>query len=252
VTIPSFTLTIEADDQQATVEVKDGCAVITSDDRTVDSCESGKDITKAFDEAGLGDDASPEVKELVTTVQDAFADFQGTGIAVDRVDGTWYVSPIATGFDSFNAVLGALDSDELQDIIDAAKKIDAGGLDIPQIATGSGSTADTIPFPDDTSVDTAPTSGNTVVPETFPTDDSVAGAHDTVEFRLETEEFINSSEVAAQLGFALSQASCETPTSTAIGTTYTCTAWDSAGTKFSLGVEITSADGFTIQSADPA
>ena len=168
VTIPSFKLTIEADDQDATVEVKDGCAVITTGDRTVDSCESGKDITKAFDEAGLGDDATPEVKQLVTTVQDAFADFEGTGIAVDKVGGKWYVSPIATGFDAINAVLGALDSGELQDIIDAAQQIDTGSIDLPQIDTGSSGTADTVPFPDDTTVDTTPTTDDTVVPRDVP------------------------------------------------------------------------------------
>ncbi len=251
VTIPSFTLTVQADGQSADVTVKDGCAVVTSADRTVNSCESGKDITKALGDAGLGDDASPEVKDLVTTVQHAFADFSGTGIAVDQVGGKWYVSPIATGFDALNAVLGALDSTELQDIIDAAKKIDTGSIQLPDISTSSGdSTVDTVPSSDETvpstqdSVPTAATSG-----DTFPD----LGAPTADDFRAQTEDFIDSSpEIADQIGSALGQAECETPSSTAVGTTYTCVARDDSGTKFTLEVEITEVDGFTVQSAEPA
>jgi len=122
VTISAFKLAIAADDQTATVEVKDGCAVVTPPDGdTVDTCKNGKDITKTLQDAGLGDDVTPEVQRLITTVQDAFAGFEPAGIAVDEVDGKWFVSPIATGFDFVNSALGALDNKELKDIIDAAK-----------------------------------------------------------------------------------------------------------------------------------
>lgn len=262
VTISEFQLTIEADGETMTAAVKGGCAVVTTPDgETVDTCKDGKDITKTLDDAGFGDDLSPEVDKLITTVQNAFADFDPKGIAVDQVDGKWYVSPIATGFDFLNGALGALDSKELQDIIDAAKNIDVGDIAIPDITTGS-STADTIPVPTlvpdtvdtvpdtvDTVPDTVDTVPDTTVEETFPpvTDDGPATTED---FRTETETFIAGEQVADATGLTFTSVSCEAPASTDVGTTYTCFAW-ADGTQYQLDVEITSVDGFTVQDVNP-
>ncbi|MFT3853952.1 MAG: DUF4333 domain-containing protein [Ilumatobacteraceae bacterium] len=247
VTISEFQLSIEADGETMTAAVKGGCAVVTTPDgETVETCKDGKDITKTLDDAGFGGDLSPEVDKLITTVQDAFADFDPTGIAVDQVDGKWYVSPIATGFDFLNGALGALDGKELQDIIDAAKNIDVGGIAIPDIGAGS-STAETIPVPTmvpDT-VDTVPDT----VEETFPpvTDGSAATTED---FRTETEAFIAGDEVTDHTGLTFTGVSCAAPASTDVGTTYRCFAW-ADGTQYQFTVEITSVDGFTVQEAQP-
>jgi len=99
-------------------------------------------------------------------------------------------------------------------------------------------------------VDTVPDTVPDTAGETFPpvTD----GAHSASEFKSETEAFIEGSKVADKAGFSLSGAECETPASTSIGTTYTCWAFDDSGKKFVLGVEITDAAGFTVQSLEPA
>ena len=267
VTIASFKLTIGADDQEATVEVKDGCAVITTGDRTVDTCEGGKDITKAFDDAGLGDDATPEVELLVTTMQDAFSDFEGTGIAVDRIDEKWYVSPMGTGTDFLNAVLSALDKDEITDIIDKAKAVvtsfDNGEISLP----GLGGTPSDASIPANTTVTTTEdttfattvtttddtTSASTATTTDDTTVDSGSGASvSAATFQSETERFIEGPEVAGETGKEFTDAACETPTSTEVGTTYSCTADDADGASYVFTVRIDTGSTFIVEDVNPA
>ena len=76
---------------------------------------------------------------------------------------------------------------------------------------------------------------------------------DKTDFKKQTADFINGKEVEEKSGVDFEDASCEEPGSTAIGTTYTCTA--SAvddGAEWTFEVEITSKNGFTVQSANPA
>ena len=118
------------------IAVADGCATVTpANGDPVNSCDAAKDLDKTLEDAGLGDEDNSQVKDLITTIQKSFDDFKGTGIAVDKVGGKWYVSPIGTGFDSLNAVLGALDKNEMQDLIDAFKKLDIGEISLPGIGT---------------------------------------------------------------------------------------------------------------------
>ena len=53
---------------------------------------------------------------------------------------------------------------------------------------------------------------------------AVAACSQTANFQSQTEDFIESDEVESQVGGAVSDASCEEPESTDVGTTYTCTA----------------------------
>jgi hypothetical protein len=258
VTIASFTLTVKDGDQDVKIEVKDGCATITTGDQNLNSCDASKDLDKTLQDAGLGDDDNPQLKDLITTIQKAFDDFKGTGIAVDKVGGKWYVSPIGTWFDGVDAVLGALDKDELQDIIDAFKKLDLNGVSLPGIGEDTGaSSPDTAPIDTEVPV-TDETTVDTEVPETFPTADTTSdtfpdiGAPSAEDFRSQTEAFILGSQVAEQVGLSFTSADCATPVSTTVGTGYTCTAFTADGKQFSLQVEITSPSGFTIQSVDPA
>lgn len=76
----------------------------------------------------------------------------------------------------------------------------------------------------------------------------------TGDFQKQTQDFINKNdgdvEKAAQT--ALSDAKCDKPGSTSVGTLYSCTAVDANGGTWTFDVEITSKNGFTVQSANPA
>lgn len=74
----------------------------------------------------------------------------------------------------------------------------------------------------------------------------------TSDFKKQTADFINGKSVAEQAGQDFSAASCEEPGSTSVGTTYTCTATGADGATYSFDVEITSKNGFTVQSFAPA
>ncbi|MEP7202322.1 MAG: hypothetical protein ABI894_06925 [Ilumatobacteraceae bacterium] len=120
VAIDEFSMTASADGAEVTVKSTDGCTVVTTKDSTTDTCEAGKSIDSAIDAMGLGD--NEDLKALVATVQAAFSDMKPVGITVQQVNGKWFVSPIGTYTDIVNAVLSALDKNELTDIIDGVKK----------------------------------------------------------------------------------------------------------------------------------
>ncbi|MCU1501231.1 MAG: proline-rich proteoglycan 2 [Ilumatobacteraceae bacterium] len=264
VTIQAFTFTESSSDQQATVALKDGCLTVDSGDTQFDSCADGGDVDKSLTQLGVGD--NPDVKAFVTSVTDAFADFNGTGIAVDQVGGKWYVSPIGTTTDFINAVLSSLDKSEITDIIDKVKTLatDVSNGDIsvnlPGIGTDRKSTSTTAPpnttGPDDTiPEDTIPedTVPDFSIPDfsipdfTIP-DLSISPAR----FRADTEDYIESQDVADQVGTQFSSASCETPASTDVGTTYTCTADDPDGASYVFSVRINSSASFLIEDVQPA
>ena len=95
--------------------------VVTSGDTTADSCKGGSSIDEALTTLGL--DENEDVKSLIKTVQDAFADMKPLGITVQKVDGKWYVSPDRHLLRPRAGGLGALDKGELTDIIDGVKKV---------------------------------------------------------------------------------------------------------------------------------
>ncbi len=53
---------------------------------------------------------------------------------------------------------------------------------------------------------------------------AVVACSQTANFKSQTEDFIESDEVEAEVGGAVSDASCEEPENTDVGTTYSCTA----------------------------
>ena len=76
---------------------------------------------------------------------------------------------------------------------------------------------------------------------------------DKTDFKKQTADFINGKEVEEKSGVDFDDASCEEPASTAVGTTYTCTATAvDDGSTWTFEVEITSKNGFTVQSANPS
>jgi hypothetical protein len=103
--------------QEVDLRLEEGCVTGEVDSEEVELCGAG---LAGLDEltADLGfDDAEP--REFIEAVTDAFADYEASGIAVHEVDGEWYVSPVRTLFDGVDAVLAALDRDEIDEIAQA-------------------------------------------------------------------------------------------------------------------------------------
>ena len=121
VLVDSLNLKASVNGTDVTVENKDGCLVFTSGDTTADSCQVAGSIDDALGVLRL--DQNGEVKSLIKTVEDAFADMKPVGITVQKVGGVWYVSPIGTYFDVYLTLLAALDKNELTDIIDGVKNV---------------------------------------------------------------------------------------------------------------------------------
>ncbi len=115
-------------------ELKDGCVKATAEldgeIQEFSACQ-GEAAGSVFGGFGFGDDAAAQ--KVFDVVEEALADYEGAGIAVHEVDGEWYVSPLRSGFDAYNGLLGALDADELRDIIaagrDFAESVDGTILD---------------------------------------------------------------------------------------------------------------------------
>jgi major membrane immunogen (membrane-anchored lipoprotein) len=73
------------------------------------------------------------------------------------------------------------------------------------------------------------------------------------DFKSQTEKFLKSNkDVKEQLGKTFTDVTCETPSSKAVNTNYTCEGTADDGSKWTFGVQITSKDGFTVQTYAPA
>jgi hypothetical protein len=106
------------DQPPVTIDFADGCLVVTGGGDKVDSCEAGS-LAPQLDE--LLEDAQP-VQDFLDLLTSAFDDYENVGVVVERVDGAWYVSPLATLTDQLFAATGALDSAEIQELIDAGRE----------------------------------------------------------------------------------------------------------------------------------
>jgi hypothetical protein len=87
---------------------------VTSGGEEFNSCELAE-ATPTLDEVF---EDSESVKELLTTLEEAFSDYENPGFIVKQVDGQWFLSPFATGSEQWLAALRALDRDELDEIIE--------------------------------------------------------------------------------------------------------------------------------------
>jgi hypothetical protein len=161
VSINGFTMKSTINGDEVTVETKGGCTVVTTADTTTDSCKGGSSIDTAITALGLDDNG--DVKSLVKTVQDAFADLKPVGITVQKVNGKWFVSPAGTVADIMLAVMTALDKNELTDIIDGVKKavdsLPPGGI-LGSVDTTVSTGTSPGPTVDSTPVDSTPVGGD--------------------------------------------------------------------------------------------
>ncbi|MFV0308398.1 MAG: hypothetical protein ACK5OX_11705 [Desertimonas sp.] len=127
---------------------EDGCLTIeVPGEGSIDSCELNDE---ALDTADL----PPEAREMLDVFTGLFGDYENPGIIMKRVDGTWFLSPMATGAEQTLAVLRAIDRDEIEDagraLVDLVEELDAQGLDIDTVFDGGETTTvDTTIVPDD-------------------------------------------------------------------------------------------------------
>lgn len=70
------------------------------------------------------------------------------------------------------------------------------------------------------------------------------------DFKTEGETFLQSPELAKEAGYKFSKAVCEEPTSTAVGSQFTCTATDNDGDDWEFVIEITGERELTVISGD--
>ncbi len=172
VLLDAIELSIEFEDERVDLSLEGRCVTVRGMGETFDSCDD--DTMEAFEDV-LGE-LPPEVEDAIETFQEAFDDLEVGGLTVRKVDGSWYVSPIATFTDFGINVLRALDNDELDDIADAVTELmegvfsgefdidDFDDFDMDQLPIGDDSDA----FPVDTvPVDTVP---DDTVDVTFPDD----------------------------------------------------------------------------------
>lgn len=70
------------------------------------------------------------------------------------------------------------------------------------------------------------------------------------DFKSEGEKFLQSPELAQEAGYKFSNAECEDPSSTTVGTQFSCTATDNDGDDWEFVVEITGERELTVISGD--
>lgn len=79
---------------------------------------------------------------------------------------------------------------------------------------------------------------------------AVAACSQTANFQSQTEDFIESDEVEAEINAAVSDASCDEPESTDVGTTYDCTATVEGRGELTFVATITAEDAFEVALPD--
>ena len=139
VTITAMAVDITAEGETLTARLEDGCFLVQVPGQDeVSSC----DLTEQLgDEVDLDDvvDDPQAVEDAIADVQAAFEEYENPGIIVQEVDGSWYLSPMATVSDQVLAVVRALDRDEIEDLTtqlqDLAATFDpdmvVGGVEVP-------------------------------------------------------------------------------------------------------------------------
>ena len=208
---------VTAEEETVTVEYEDGCWKMSGGGENVNSCDLAGD-TSTLDE--MFDDPEP-VKALLNTIQQSFSDYENPGFIVKRVDGQWFLSPVATLSEQLLAGLRALDRDEIEKLGEEISDAFESGFNTDAV---SGSIFGNILAPGDS------------------------------DFRSDAEAFIqkDGGDVELQVGVELDQARCEKPASTDVGTTFACTAVGDDGTTYEFTVEITGDDSYQVGGGLPA
>jgi hypothetical protein len=182
VSISAFKAAVSADDESASVELEDGCLIIKGTDdngeeQTVDTC---KDISTDFPESTGVD--TEQLKDLQDTLKKVFSDYSNPGSTVKQVDGKWYLSPIATGFDQLLALSKSLTRSEIEDLVDQFEQLietaeDNGGrFELPNLDDYSRNPGDDSAPVTTLTPDGTATTELDAVPTTVPDDSSVTSS----------------------------------------------------------------------------
>ena len=98
--------------------------------RPINTCEDLGEIPD-LETAGID---PQQLEDLQATAKKVFSDYTNPGFTVKQVGGSWYVSPMATGFDQLFAVSKALTRDEIEELVDQVQQFietveENGGFD---------------------------------------------------------------------------------------------------------------------------
>ena len=140
-----FQLDVTSGAQHIVAKLAGGCLTAdVSGQSSYDSCDANStdEVITQMDGA-VPPAALDAVRKLLGTFEAAFADYESTGLKVDQIDGQWFLSPIGTSADFLLSVIGALDRQEIDGIIDGVSEFVATmrglGLGVPSLVG-------TIPF----------------------------------------------------------------------------------------------------------
>jgi hypothetical protein len=113
----AISVEISAEGETLSGRFEDGCFIVSVPDQDEDlnSCEAQQMLEDELDLDDMVEDPQA-VEDAIADVQAAFADYENPGFIVQQVDGTWYVSPMATVSDQVLAVMEALSRDELENL----------------------------------------------------------------------------------------------------------------------------------------
>ena len=111
VAIDRLHIAFSSADGDGTVTLDDGCWKVEAGGESLDSCDPADMAVVEGDFEG-----SETIEDLAASLEAAFADVEQFGFAVQRVDGEWYFSPIATMTDSMLTMLRALSREEIEDL----------------------------------------------------------------------------------------------------------------------------------------
>ena len=107
-----LTAEITADGKSVTIDLSNGCWTVESAGEQVDSCDAAGSMP-SLDEVV---DDPEQIEQLLQSLQAAFDDYDQPGLIVERVDGKWFFSPMATGSEQLLAVIRALSREEIEDL----------------------------------------------------------------------------------------------------------------------------------------
>jgi hypothetical protein len=102
----------EFDGSTFSVGLTGGCVRAEFDGETFEECGASSDeqLESLFADA-------PAIEAFTTSVEEAFADLEPTGLELRERDGAWYVSPFATLTEAILAAMRALDRTELDTLV---------------------------------------------------------------------------------------------------------------------------------------
>ena len=111
VNIDRLHVAFTSDEGDGSVTLDDGCWTIESPEESVELCGATTELP--LDE--LFEDPQP-IEDMLSSFESAFEDYENPGFVVQRVDGQWYISPVATVAEQLLAVVRALNREEIEEL----------------------------------------------------------------------------------------------------------------------------------------